>query len=337
MSKRRVVVTGLGLVTPVGNTVAETWRNIVAGVSGVSEITHFDTTGFPVRIGGSIRGLDLERYISKKDQRKMDPFIHYGMAAGIQAVEDSGLSAATVDPHRVGVAIGSGIGGLPGIEKGTQTLLEGGPRRISPFYVPSNIINMIAGHHDVGIAVFDDTGSVTDIMGAGGTGGDDGEIRTLEAVAYGQVPGDHIDDIAGHIKGGNAPWSAFHEGLRGFFNAWEAAYAGADGNTDAVRIRIGGSDARILHGLYARRHAVMYERVHLALIFFRDVLLQIQVADGTAYAYGKSRGVEMGDLPDAADAGNDIAPCIHHRISDRCDQAQACDNNTALAHNVFPL
>jgi 3-oxoacyl-[acyl-carrier-protein] synthase II len=146
VSKRRVVVTGLGLITPVGNTVAETWRNIVAGVSGVSEITHFDTTDFSVRIGGSIRELDLEQYISKKDQRKMDPFIHYGMAAGIQAVEDSGISATDADPHRIGVAIGSGIGGLPGIEKGTHTLIEGGPRRISPFYVPSNIINMISGH-----------------------------------------------------------------------------------------------------------------------------------------------------------------------------------------------
>lgn len=146
MSKRRVVVTGLGLITPVGNTVVDTWRNIVAGVSGVSEITHFDTTGFSVRIGGSIRGLDLEQYIPKKEQRKMDPFIHYGMAAGIQAVEDSGISAADSDPHRIGVAIGSGIGGLPGIEKTTQILLEGGPRRISPFYVPSNIINMISGH-----------------------------------------------------------------------------------------------------------------------------------------------------------------------------------------------
>ena len=146
MSKRRVVVTGLGLITPVGNTVVDTWRNIVAGVSGIRQITHFDTTGFPVRIGGSIRDLDLEQYIPKKDQRKMDPFIHYGMAAGIQAVEDSGIAATDTDPHRIGVAIGSGIGGLPGIEKATQTLMEGGPRRISPFYVPSNIINMISGH-----------------------------------------------------------------------------------------------------------------------------------------------------------------------------------------------
>ncbi|MEJ2760726.1 MAG: beta-ketoacyl-ACP synthase II [Gammaproteobacteria bacterium] len=146
MSKRRVVVTGLGLVTPVGNSVADTWRNITAGASGITPITHFDTTGFSVRIGGSIRGLDLEQYIPKKDQRKMDPFIHYGMAAGIQAFEDSGIEVTAENAHRIGVAIGSGIGGLPGIEKATQILMDGGPRRISPFYVPSNIINMISGH-----------------------------------------------------------------------------------------------------------------------------------------------------------------------------------------------
>ena len=146
MSKRRVVITGLGLVTPVGNNVADTWHNIVAGVSGVTGISHFDTTDFPVRIGGSIRDLDLDRYIPKKDQRKMDPFIHYGMAAGIQAFEDSGLEVTGENAPRIGVAIGSGIGGLPGIEKGTQILMDGGPRRVSPFYVPSNIINMISGH-----------------------------------------------------------------------------------------------------------------------------------------------------------------------------------------------
>jgi 3-oxoacyl-[acyl-carrier-protein] synthase II len=146
VSKRRVVVTGLGLVTPVGNSVADTWRNITAGASGITPITHFDTTGFSVRIGGSIRGLDLEQYIPKKDQRKMDPFIHYGMAAGVQAFEDSGIEVTAENAHRIGVAIGSGIGGLPGIEKATQILMDGGPRRISPFYVPSNIINMISGH-----------------------------------------------------------------------------------------------------------------------------------------------------------------------------------------------
>lgn len=146
MSKRRVVITGLGLVTPVGNNVIDTWKNILAGVSGIAPITHFDTTGYPVRFGGSIRGLDLDHYLVPKEQRKMDPFIHYGMVAGIQAFEDSGIEVTEDNAHRIGVAIGSGIGGLPGIEKGTRTLMEGGPRKLSPFYVPSNIINMISGH-----------------------------------------------------------------------------------------------------------------------------------------------------------------------------------------------
>lgn len=146
MSKRRVVVTGIGLITPVGNSVEETWRNIVNGVSGIGLITHFDTSDFSVKIGGSIRNFDVEAYIPRKDVKKMDLFMHYGVAAGIQAVEDSGLQITDDNAHRVGVAVGSGIGGLPGIEKGTQTLAQSGPRRISPFYVPSNIINMISGH-----------------------------------------------------------------------------------------------------------------------------------------------------------------------------------------------
>ena len=146
MSKRRVVVTGLGLITPVGNNVTEAWSNIIAGVSGIAPLTHFDTTDFSVRFGGSIRDFNVEDYISRKDAKKMDPFIHYGMAAGIQAIEDSGLEITEENAHRVGVAIGSGIGGLPGIEKGTHIITEGGPRKISPFYVPSNIINMISGH-----------------------------------------------------------------------------------------------------------------------------------------------------------------------------------------------
>lgn len=151
MHKRRVVVTGLGLVTPLGNTVVETWKNILAGKSGISHITHFDTTEFPVRIGGSIRNFNVEDYIPKKDVKKMDPFIHYGMAAGLQAFADSGLVVNDENALRIGVAIGSGIGGLPGIEKGTQAIMEGGPRKISPFYVPSNIINMISGNLSIRI------------------------------------------------------------------------------------------------------------------------------------------------------------------------------------------
>ena len=124
----------------------ESWENIKNGKSGIGLISHFDTSAFSVRIGGSIKNFDPSKYIPAKDIKKMDPFIHYGMAAGSQAIEDSGLEITEQNAHRTGVAIGSGIGGLPGIEKGTQMYLEGGPRKLSPFYVPSNIINMISGN-----------------------------------------------------------------------------------------------------------------------------------------------------------------------------------------------
>ncbi|MEN9726612.1 MAG: beta-ketoacyl-ACP synthase [Pseudomonadota bacterium] len=144
--RRRIVVTGLGTVCPVGNTVAEAWRNIVAGVSGIGPIEAFDASSFSTRISGAIRNFNVEQYISVKEARKMDPFIHYGMAAGIQAIEDAGIEISEANSRRVGVLIGSGIGGLPGIEKGYQAFLDGGPRKISPFFVPSNIINMISGN-----------------------------------------------------------------------------------------------------------------------------------------------------------------------------------------------
>jgi 3-oxoacyl-[acyl-carrier-protein] synthase II len=143
----------MGLITPLGNTVAETWNNILAGRSGISRITHFDVGNFPVQIGGSIRNFNPQDYIPRKDIKKMDTFIHYGMAAGLQAFEDSGLEVTDENAGRIGVAIGSGIGGLPGIERGTQTLLESGPRKISPFYVPSNIINMISGNLSIRLGV----------------------------------------------------------------------------------------------------------------------------------------------------------------------------------------
>jgi 3-oxoacyl-[acyl-carrier-protein] synthase II len=146
VSKRRVVVTGLGMVTPVGNSVDETWGNILAGKSGIAPLDHFDTSEFSVKFGGSIKNLELDNYIPRKEQKKMDPFIHYGLTAGIQAINDSGLEVTDENSSRIGVAIGSGIGGLPGIEKGTRLFDAGGPRKVSPFYVPSNIINMISGH-----------------------------------------------------------------------------------------------------------------------------------------------------------------------------------------------
>lgn len=134
------------MVSPVGNTVADSWANIKAGVSGIKPIEHFDVSDFSVRFGGSIRDLNVDDYISKKDQKKMDPFIHYGMVAGIQAFKDSGIEVTEENAEKIGVAVGSGIGGVGGIEKGMKTFLESGPRRISPFFVPSNIINMISGH-----------------------------------------------------------------------------------------------------------------------------------------------------------------------------------------------
>ena len=146
MSKRRVVITGLGLLTPVGNTVEESWKNIVAGKSGIAEITAFDASKFSARISGSVKDFDADMYLSRKDQKKMDTFIHYGIAAGIQALEDSGIEVTDENAERIGVAIGSGIGGLPFIEKSCDAYAAGGPRKISPFFVPSSIINMVSGN-----------------------------------------------------------------------------------------------------------------------------------------------------------------------------------------------
>ncbi|MBC8211461.1 MAG: beta-ketoacyl-ACP synthase II [Gammaproteobacteria bacterium] len=146
MSKRRIVITGLGMLTPVGNSVEETWKNIVAGKSGIAPITAFDTTDFPVKISGSVKNFDATQYIEKKDLKKMDIFIHYGIAAGIQAMDDAGLVVTEENAERIGVAIGSGIGGLPGIERNRDMYVAGGARKISPFFVPSSIINMVSGN-----------------------------------------------------------------------------------------------------------------------------------------------------------------------------------------------
>jgi 3-oxoacyl-[acyl-carrier-protein] synthase II len=144
--KRRIAITGLGLITPVGNNVQDSWASIVAGRSGIAVIDSFDTTEFSSRIGGSIRNFDVTSVMSAKDARKNDPFIHYGIAASVEAITDSGLEITDANSERIGLAVGSGIGGLPGIEKGHDAYLAGGPRKISPFFVPSNIINMIAGN-----------------------------------------------------------------------------------------------------------------------------------------------------------------------------------------------
>jgi len=146
MPRRRVVVTGLGLVTPLGNNVKDSWDGILAGKSGIAPIEHFDTAGFSTQFGGSVKDFDISEYMSAKDARKMDTFIQYGMAAAVQAVADSGIECTEENAGRIGVAIGSGIGGLPMIEANHSLLNEKGPRRISPFFVPGSIINMISGN-----------------------------------------------------------------------------------------------------------------------------------------------------------------------------------------------
>ncbi|CAH0990125.1 3-oxoacyl-[acyl-carrier-protein] synthase 2 [Sinobacterium norvegicum] len=146
MSKRRVVVTGLGLITPLGNTVADTWNGILNGKSGIAPIEHFDVSSFTTRFGGSVKDFDVTQYLAKKDAKRMDIFIQYGMAAAIQAIEDSGLQATEENAPRIGCAIGSGIGGIGSIEQGRDIINNSGPRKISPFFVPGSIINMIAGN-----------------------------------------------------------------------------------------------------------------------------------------------------------------------------------------------
>jgi len=150
MTRRRVVVTGLGCISPVGNTVADAWANLLAGNSGIDLITKFDATNFACKIAGEVKGFDLESYISAKEARTMDTFIHYGIAAAAQAVADAGLPTGEAlgeeEATRIGCVIGSGIGGLPMIEETHAELTNRGPRRISPFFVPASIINMISGH-----------------------------------------------------------------------------------------------------------------------------------------------------------------------------------------------
>ena len=190
MSKRRVVVTGLGVVSPVGNSVKAAWDNVLAGKSGITPITNFDISDFPVRFGGEIRDFDVSEYIPQKDARRMGTFIHYGIAAASQAIKDSGIEITDANASRAGVAIGSGIGGLHGIENAYHAYLDGGPRKISPFFVPGNIINMIAGNlsimyglkgpniaivtacttstHNIGVAARTIAYNDADIMVAGG-------------------------------------------------------------------------------------------------------------------------------------------------------------------------
>ena len=146
MTSRRVAVTGLGVVSPLGNTVAEAWSSAVAGKSGIAPISTFDTTGYAVNFAGQVRDFDAELYMDRKEARRCDEFIQYGIAAGVQAIADAGLTSHPEDAHRFGLAVGSGIGGINNIEKTRSTLEKSGPRRVSPFFVPGSVVNMIGGH-----------------------------------------------------------------------------------------------------------------------------------------------------------------------------------------------
>jgi 3-oxoacyl-[acyl-carrier-protein] synthase II len=150
MTRRRVVITGLGLVTPLGNTVASSWHQLLAGQSGIDHVSKFDASGLSVRFAGEVKGFQIEDYISAKEARHMDTFIHYGLAASLQAVKDAGLTTGEAltekQAERIGCIVGSGIGGLPMIEQTQQEYASRGARRISPFFVPASIINMISGH-----------------------------------------------------------------------------------------------------------------------------------------------------------------------------------------------
>lgn len=146
VAKRRVVVTGLGMLTPLGNDVASTWQGLLAGQSGIGLIEHFDTSNYGTKFAGLVKNFDASAYMTKKDTKKMDLFIQYGIAAGVQAFNDSGLEVTEQNAERIGVAVGSGIGGLTLIEENHVKLINSGPRKLSPFYVPSTIINMISGH-----------------------------------------------------------------------------------------------------------------------------------------------------------------------------------------------
>ncbi len=153
MAARRVVVTGMGLVSPVGSRVDQAWDAVLAGRSGIRPIERFDTSAFSVRFGGEVDGFDVDHYLSPKDARKMDPFIHYGYAAAMDAVRDADLEVTDEDADRVGIAVGSGIGGIYSIEKGHISYLNGGPRKITPFFIPSAIINMISGNLSIALGI----------------------------------------------------------------------------------------------------------------------------------------------------------------------------------------
>ena len=230
MSKRRVVVTGLGIISPVGNTVDVAWDNILAGKSGIGPITGFDVSDFPVRFGGEVRDFDVSAFIANKDARRMAEFIHYGIAAASHAIDDAGLEISDANARRAGVAIGSGIGGLHGIEIAYQAFLDGGPRKISPFFVPGNIINMIAGNlsimyglkgpniaivtactsatHSIGIAARTIAYGDADIMIAGGA-----EMATCPTGVGGFASARALSTRNDNPEAASRPWDRDRDGF----------------------------------------------------------------------------------------------------------------------------
>jgi len=231
MSKRRVVVTGLGMLSPVGNSVAESWRNVVAGKSGIGLISRFDTSDFGVKIGGEISGLDINRYIDKKEARRMDVFMQYGLIASMQAVEDAGIAELSdAQKLRTGVAFGSGIGGIETIGLVRDTFVKSGPRRVSPFFVPSSIINMIAGNiaikygfkgpnvalvtacttgtHNIGYAARTIAYGDADVMIAGGA-----EMATTEVSVAGFANAKALSSRNNEPSKASRPWDKARDGF----------------------------------------------------------------------------------------------------------------------------
>ncbi len=254
MTKRRVVVTGLGIISPVGNRVPEAWSNITAGRSGIGPVTNFDASAFPVRIAGEVRNFEISDYLSPKDARKMDPFIHYGIAACQEAMTDAGLEVTDANAERIGVAVGAGIGGIGTIEKNALTLQKSGtPRKISPFFVPASIINMISGNlsilygmkgpnlatvtacttatHNIGLAARLIQYGDADVMLAGGS-----EMATTPLGMGGFCAARALSTRNDDPEGASRPWDAERDGFvlsdgAGVLVVEELEYAKARGAT----------------------------------------------------------------------------------------------------------
>ncbi|HET7842727.1 MAG TPA: beta-ketoacyl-ACP synthase II [Xanthomonadales bacterium] len=230
MNKRRVVVTGLGIVSPVGNDIATAWKNVAGGHSGIGPITRFDASAFATRIAGEVKDFDPTQWIAPKDVKKMDTFIHYGLAASLQAVKDAGIEVTEANAPRIGAALGAGIGGIGGIEKTTEAYLNGGPRKISPFFVPSTIINMLPGHlaimlglkgpnvsavsacttatHNIGLAMRMIQYGDADVMVAGGA-----ECSTTPTAIGGFIASRALTGNNEDPTGASRPWDRDRDGF----------------------------------------------------------------------------------------------------------------------------